>query len=249
MAPHNEDDMGESGNESGGLLDETAGRWPVPQWRKLKMEDTWNRWKLWVVSALSLVLGIALGILLSNFPGPFDTGKTGSAASIFAPIKPVTFQPDTTYSNATAPDEATDKAWANLNPVGRGFVRIDAEGQPVPYDGTDGDLAHTKSVAVFHQLHCLDMLRRSLIASAANPLEYSYLVPQHSHHWSHCFDYLRQTLMCAADVTYEKLQTKADGTLLDGVDGWGTTHMCRDYQAVKEWATTHRSSDSEGIAN
>lgn len=90
------------------------------------------------------------------------------------------------------------------------------------------------------------MLRKSLSASVANPTEYSYLIPQLSKHWEHCFDYLRQTLMCAADVTLENLETKGE-RLLDRVDGWGTTHMCRDYQGVREWATIHRATDDGGI--
>jgi hypothetical protein len=90
------------------------------------------------------------------------------------------------------------------------------------------------------------MLRKSLSASAANPTEFRYLIPQLSEHWNHCFDYLRQALMCAADVTLEKL--KMDGnTQLESVDGWGTTHMCRDYQEVYRWAAAHRVTDEGGI--
>ncbi|KAK3356665.1 hypothetical protein B0T25DRAFT_453277, partial [Lasiosphaeria hispida] len=103
-------------------------------------------------------------------------------------------------------------------------------------------------VSVFHQIHCLNMIRRSLSASVANPTEFHYLIPQLYRHWDHCFDYVRQALMCAADVTLENLETRADGkTLLASVDGWGTTHMCRDYQGVVEWAAAHRATDDGGI--
>jgi len=92
------------------------------------------------------------------------------------------------------------------------------------------------------------MLRRSLSASVANPLEFSYLVPQLSHHWEHCFDFLRQVLMCTADVTLENLEKAADGkTLLASVNGWGSTHLCRDFSAVSRWATDHRTTDDGGI--
>lgn len=96
------------------------------------------------------------------------------------------------------------------------------------------------------------MLRRSLAASVANPLEFSYLVPQLAHHWGHCVDYLRQALTCAADVTLEALQTPTGSTATAGgglaaVDGWGTTHLCRDYQGVMSWAAANRAIDDGGI--
>lgn len=56
--------------------------------------------------------------------------------------------------------------------------------------------------------------------------------------------------MCAADVTLEDLQDTNDVSgkaSLAAVDGWGTTHICRDYEAVKKWAADHRGSDEGGI--
>jgi len=54
--------------------------------------------------------------------------------------------------------------------------------------------------------------------------------------------------MCAADITLENLQESKDGhASLASVDGWGTTHQCRDYDAVKQWAEDHRASDDGGI--
>jgi hypothetical protein len=60
-------------------------------------------------------------------------------------------------------------------------------------------------------------------------------------HMEHCFDYLRQALACGADSTLEKRDPSISGTR-----GWGTTHQCRDYQALSKWAEERRYSDSEG---
>ena len=71
----------------------------------------------------------------------------------------------------------------------------------------------------------------------------------HNHsaaHMMHCFDYLRQALMCSADTTLERLQSGSEG-LLPSVDGWGTTHECRDFQQVSSWARTNRASPAGGI--
>lgn len=54
--------------------------------------------------------------------------------------------------------------------------------------------------------------------------------------------------MCTADVTLENLEKAADGkTLLASVNGWGSTHLCRDFSAVSRWATDHRTTDDGGI--
>lgn len=57
-------------------------------------------------------------------------------------------------------------------------------------------------------------------------------------HTEHCFDYIRQSLMCAADSALEKRNDT-----IGGVTGWGTSHQCRDFSALQEWAEMHRYSD------
>ncbi len=87
-----------------------------------------------------------------------------------------------------------------------------------------------------------------MVASAANSVEYDYLIPQLSHHWGHCFDYLRQSLMCTADPTLEMIERDPDtDELIPQVNGWGTAHMCRDYGHVLDWALKHRVTDDDGI--
>lgn len=72
--------------------------------------------------------------------------------------------------------------------------------------------------------------------------------------------------MCSADITLESLQeTSSDAsaaknnggggnthgrsasTPLAAVDGWGATHLCRDFGVVRTWAEYHRASDDAGI--
>lgn len=57
-------------------------------------------------------------------------------------------------------------------------------------------------------------------------------------HMEHCFDYIRQSLMCAADPTLEKRNDT-----IGGVTGWGTSHQCRDFSALQDWAEMHRYVD------
>ncbi|KAK5636922.1 hypothetical protein RRF57_012634 [Xylaria bambusicola] len=60
----------------------------------------------------------------------------------------------------------------------------------------------------------------------------------------HCFDYLRQALMCAADPTLE-IRNES----INGVTGWGTSHQCRDFEALKRWTEQHRYNNEGGIQN
>jgi hypothetical protein len=54
--------------------------------------------------------------------------------------------------------------------------------------------------------------------------------------------------MCAADVTLEAAVGGEDkDARLTSVDGWDTTHMCRDWERVYSWAEDHRASDDRGI--
>lgn len=52
-------------------------------------------------------------------------------------------------------------------------------------------------------------------------------------HIEHCFDYLRQSIMCAADMTIEQARVDSDGHRR-AVDGWKTTHQCREWGKVLE---------------
>lgn len=70
-------------------------------------------------------------------------------------------------------------------------------------------------------------------------------------HLPHCFDYLRQAIMCAGDTALEEalvvpgLGSEAMPTR--NVDGWGTTHLCRDWGVMWEFAKGHRYRNSSGI--
>ncbi|PKK42869.1 hypothetical protein CI102_11916, partial [Trichoderma harzianum] len=82
-------------------------------------------------------------------------------------------------------------------------------------------------LSAFHQLHCLKMIRKHY-TSLFNKVALNDPVDNHV---EHCFDYLRQSIMCAADMTIEKARVDPDGHRR-AVDGWETTHQCRDWGKV-----------------
>ncbi|KAI0424463.1 hypothetical protein F5Y09DRAFT_353404 [Xylaria sp. FL1042] len=82
----------------------------------------------------------------------------------------------------------------------------------------------------FHQLHCLDVIRKALrpdYYTTPNP------EPMHTMHVEHYLDYLRQGVMCAADLTMIPVQwsTKRDRIL----QNTEVVHTCRNFEKIHEW--------------
>ncbi|TFK47281.1 hypothetical protein OE88DRAFT_1665975 [Heliocybe sulcata] len=105
-----------------------------------------------------------------------------------------------------------DAMWTSLIPeTNRGYVRL----------GSD---RRVFVVAMFHQLHCLDEIRRSLVdLERASP----------SAHFHHCMNYLRQHFLCKADTTLEPYDSTQAGMWGQGSIA-GFTRECRDWSAVHE---------------
>ncbi|KAJ5186109.1 hypothetical protein N7491_006020 [Penicillium cf. griseofulvum] len=87
------------------------------------------------------------------------------------------------------------------------------------------------SIDVFHQLHCLNMLRQAI-----RPDYYTKHDPEPAYttHIHHCIDHLRQALMCHVDVTPIPVlwAEKEDRPLND----FQVEHTCRNFWKVKDWA-------------
>ncbi|MCJ1367573.1 hypothetical protein MMC16_006707 [Acarospora aff. strigata] len=132
----------------------------------------------------------------------------------------------------TEPGPESDAAWDSMFPLGVGFVR-----HPQISPKLSG-------LAVFHQLHCVNMLRVGYYAAIDGTLADKQHIHDHNrrpdpHHVRHCFDYLRQALMCAADTNLEPVDFELGGTT-----GWGVSRTCRNFDAVKEWSGQWSSWDS-----
>ncbi|KAF8907013.1 hypothetical protein CPB84DRAFT_1959751 [Gymnopilus junonius] len=136
-----------------------------------------------------------------------------------------------TTNNSLWPMRISDKDLEKINKGGRG--------SNVKYREIDGG-GNMASVEVFHQLHCLNMLRKYTY-----PKEYPELhelwktQPKFIRgHLDHCIDMIRQNLMCVADVGMISY---------DWISGWdvpfpdfNTYHKCRNFDAILDWATKHR---------
>nr|GAT43304.1 predicted protein [Mycena chlorophos] len=82
---------------------------------------------------------------------------------------------------------------------------------------------------VFHQLHCLDMIRQELFpASHGNETRLSRT------HLRHCIGAIRQALQCYADTTPVVWQW--DAHFQEAIQRDDVVHTCRDFGRIQEWA-------------
>ncbi|KAF4563981.1 hypothetical protein EYR36_003230 [Pleurotus pulmonarius] len=115
---------------------------------------------------------------------------------------------------------------------------------------------------VFHQLHCLDYVRKALEperyggvdgrrASSMNKRKATADLPHVStaEHVSHCLDMIRQSLMCSADISviswYMPIPSSAEHTP-NPLPRFDQTRMCRDFDRLRDWARS-RTPDAEGL--
>ncbi|KIJ48692.1 hypothetical protein M422DRAFT_162401, partial [Sphaerobolus stellatus SS14] len=93
---------------------------------------------------------------------------------------------------------------------------------------------------VFHQLHCLDSIRRTLhkdYYGVGEHHNYDMLEPKHAFH---CVEYIRQALMCNPDVSMNVWNWYDD---LKGVRGSShQAHTCVNFSKLQEWARERQIS-------
>ncbi|KAH8793583.1 hypothetical protein F5882DRAFT_59076 [Hyaloscypha sp. PMI_1271] len=165
------------------------------------------------------------------------------------PMKEVVFKFPTQYQD-TGPEG--DKLWNDLMPLGSGFVRVPwprrfdiPKSKAVPEDPEE---AEVYSLSVTHQLHCLGVLRDVIRKDEVKGGDRSWFAG--NGHEYHCLDYLRQAVLCAGDTTldYAGIVFGDDSNQRRlGFSGEGSTHQCRDWNAISSWAIKNRSGDKTGI--
>ncbi|KAI9704085.1 MAG: hypothetical protein M1836_006946 [Candelina mexicana] len=135
-----------------------------------------------------------------------------------------------------APSAALDEAWDDISLV-EGFI-LPASDLPKVRKGEDAVAAEGGYFAVlevYHQLHCLNMLRKATYPN-------HYPVPFSAHetrvHLDHCIDYLRLALQCHGDVSVITHHW-VNGTDVPKAD-FSTQHKCRDFDGILAWSNANR---------
>ncbi|TCD67788.1 hypothetical protein EIP91_011916 [Steccherinum ochraceum] len=127
----------------------------------------------------------------------------------FAPIK--FYIQNTVRYEAIGPEGAED--FAALLPASGHLVHLSGE------DTNNGGTG-TYTVAMFHQLRCLEILRNDYDSGNQSPYRL------------HCINYLRQTVLCLADVRLESERSPRAPTRVS----LESDYLCRDWRKLYEKA-------------
>ncbi|KAH8818940.1 hypothetical protein DL96DRAFT_1622467 [Flagelloscypha sp. PMI_526] len=216
--------------------------WNAPTWRLLALCSlTFNA--LCVMSFGFWILGIG-----RSHPSPLPDGQLfySPANDVLEKI-PIVFQSadpgisETKYQGS--PSSELDALWEDL--YGFGISKITAKEQSQMVNSTEkilvgGTPKYIVQLAVFHQLHCINMLRMKL-----SPDYYTGHGLMDNDHLSHCIDSLRQAVSCSADVTplvwqWSEPHNRYMGRL-------NVVHSCRNFEAVQDWARLRAVIFEEGL--
>ncbi|KAJ7605960.1 hypothetical protein DFH06DRAFT_254509 [Mycena polygramma] len=149
----------------------------------------------------------------------------GYNATDFPRQLPMHPRPAAMWFNATEyySPNATEE-WHSVIPRGHGWVRLGPEKRPF-------------SVSMYHQLHCINGIRRALLLSTSEKTAHV------RSHTNHCFNYLRQLLLCRADTTLEptKIARIPSGQLAASASGETVLHVCRDWVQIRSFVEENSS--------
>ncbi|EKG18674.1 hypothetical protein MPH_04067 [Macrophomina phaseolina MS6] len=142
------------------------------------------------------------------------------------------------------PGPEVDQAWrriSNERPIAISREEVIAIGkdpdQAVRYPESFGlGEAYAARIDVFHQIHCLDALRREAYFDHYYGDKYptfNATTKLHKAHLSHCIYYLLQNIMCQANVDiYTHVWTD---TILQPFPDFQISHKCKDFDAILDW--------------
>lgn len=238
-------------SSDGGKLNEKTPSSPAARWKRAMI--------IIVVLSLTNVASLIVGALAGRFsayaPRRLDAqcaAHTTQYSPLLDDVKvhyaPVTFNgsflEETVYRRPGAPE--VDAAWSALGVDYRAGV-IPAEAGP--RSGLTEDHVQRAdqygggflvNVEGMHHLHCLNLVRKALYYN----VDYYKAMGTHAFlnddailqkHVSHCVDIIRQVLMCNVDTAVLG-QVWYDPEHPAAFPDFHTTHMCKNYDAVRQWA-------------
>ena len=144
------------------------------------------------------------------------------------------------------PSPEVDEAWiqiAEINPIAISGAAVTALGKDPkravkwPESFGFGSDAYAARLDVFHQIHCLDAIRREVYFDyyygAHYPGGFNTTPEMHKLHLSHCIYYLLQNIMCTANSdVYTHFWTD---TFSHPFPDFNINHRCRDFDTVLDW--------------
>ncbi|WPH02707.1 Hypothetical protein R9X50_00557500 [Acrodontium crateriforme] len=165
----------------------------------------------------------------SNYEVPTEIRRFKGSFGLQSEFTGIGPEVDAAWNNITeAPTGGaigiTDSEWLESNSEGEFAVLVD--------EGV-GHGKHLASFDVFHQLHCVDLLRKGIRRDYYDKHEGSFAGASEKivhGHLEHCVEILRQTLMCHGDtslLTYNWVKGREMP-----YPNFNTLHVCKDWDAL-----------------
>lgn len=153
------------------------------------------------------------------------------------------------------PSHEVDLAWRRIsseNPIAISREEVLAIGKDpdhavkYPPNFGIGENKYAARIDVFHQIHCLDALRREAYFDhyyGEKYTDYNATSKLHKAHLSHCVYYLLQNIMCQANLdVYTHIWTD---TVVQPFPDFNITHKCRNFDAILDWQERNSLNLSE----
>ncbi|RFU31226.1 hypothetical protein B7463_g5110, partial [Scytalidium lignicola] len=153
----------------------------------------------------------------------------------------VTFNPGDDERGSQSPyfdlSDSADALWEDLDRVILQIDKKSAQKLPVKTLGIPGIPGfYVITLDVFHQLHCLNLVRKSLFPERYNlwdGIDENYA----QRHQLHCIDQLRQSITCSADIA--PIPWKWVEEAQQSFPTSETIHTCRNFTNIRNWAAKH----------
>ncbi|KEF53618.1 uncharacterized protein A1O9_10593 [Exophiala aquamarina CBS 119918] len=102
-----------------------------------------------------------------------------------------------------------------------------------------GEEGYQVGMEVFHQLHCINLLRRVAYKEYYEPLGGELAAGREAlqHHTDNCIEILRLNVHCNADIgLFTLYMVEGDSQVWPELK---SKHVCRNFQEAKQWALDH----------
>ncbi|KAI0403897.1 hypothetical protein F4802DRAFT_275257 [Xylaria palmicola] len=151
---------------------------------------------------------------------------------------PLYFGEDVRYSGLP---EEVDEAWDTLlEPINIRTTRDELQQAHSPMSDDIvqvNDGGYVSVLSVYHELHCVDALRRNIFPDYYYPNVTTQEKETNIIHLTHCVDTIRRSLMCKADVAVYAAYWIGDHTAIPSKElRSGSDTVCVDWEAVDSWA-------------
>lgn len=119
-------------------------------------------------------------------------------------------------------------------------MKLDPEDALEITDPETGERGYRVAIEMFHQLHCLNLLRQTSYKKHYKPPGGDAAASKHElrHHMDHCIDTLRQVIMCRGDVDMFAFRLPL-GEDKPRPDYSSTPRVCRNFESIRKWAVDH----------